>query len=124
MPIPSINLVIRRNNKLLLIKRTNEPELGKWWVPGCRIFKHESLEHAARRKAEQLGITIQSITQSETHEYIRHHYHHISTVFIIEPKEISLPDNVEYQWIDTIENVDSYVRDIILKSHILEIHNP
>ena len=30
MPIPAVDLVVVHEGKVLLVKRTNEPEKGKW----------------------------------------------------------------------------------------------
>ena len=51
MPILCVDLIIRNGNKVLLVKRANEPLKGEWWIPGGRVFKGESLIDAARRKA-------------------------------------------------------------------------
>ncbi len=53
MPICCVNLVIAHNNKVLLIRRKNEPEKNKWWIPGGRIYKNEKLKDAAIRKAKE-----------------------------------------------------------------------
>lgn len=49
-PLVSIDLIIRdANGKILLGLRTNEPAQGKWFVPGGRIQKNESLDEAFQR---------------------------------------------------------------------------
>src|SRR3989344_5496427 len=53
VPIVCVDLCIRHKNKLLLIKRDNEPEKGKWWLPGGRLLKHETLEQCAWRKLKE-----------------------------------------------------------------------
>ena len=58
-PLVSIDFIIRNNlGKILLGKRTNSPAQGYWFVPGGRILKDESFEHAFKRliKAE-LGLS-------------------------------------------------------------------
>jgi colanic acid biosynthesis protein WcaH len=46
-PLVSIDLVIRDSkNRILLGRRVNEPARGKWFVPGSRILKDESLDDA------------------------------------------------------------------------------
>ena len=51
IPIVCVDLLIRRDGKYLLLKRTREPLKGDWWVPGGRMFKGETALWAARRKA-------------------------------------------------------------------------
>ena len=51
--IPCVDVAVRHKGKLLLIKRQNPPLQGAWWLPGGRIFKHETMEQAARRKLKE-----------------------------------------------------------------------
>lgn len=54
-PLVSIDLIVRNSEgKILLGQRTNRPAKGYWFVPGGRILKDESFEHAFKRliKAE------------------------------------------------------------------------
>ncbi len=53
MPIVCIDVVITDGKKFLLGKRKNQPEKGKWWIPGGRILKNESLQDAAKRVLRQ-----------------------------------------------------------------------
>ena len=49
-PLVSIDLVIKDlENNIWLGKRVNEPAIGKWFVPGGRILKGESLNDAFER---------------------------------------------------------------------------
>ena len=59
MPIPSVDLLIKCPEGIVLGKRTNEPARGEWFNPGGRIHKGEPLEAAVHRIAEEeLGIEI------------------------------------------------------------------
>lgn len=60
MPILCVDLVIiDKNGKFLLVKRSNEPAKGKWWLVGGRANKGETLRQAAARKAKQeLGTKV------------------------------------------------------------------
>ncbi|OGH88833.1 MAG: hypothetical protein A3J93_01155 [Candidatus Magasanikbacteria bacterium RIFOXYC2_FULL_42_28] len=58
MPIVCVDLLIKRGKKILLVKRKNNPAKGEWWLPGGRIFKTETIERAARRKARgEVGLS-------------------------------------------------------------------
>ncbi len=61
MPILCVDAIIRNaHGQVLLVKRTNEPLKGEWWVPGGRVYKGELLEDSIQRKVkEELGIDIQ-----------------------------------------------------------------
>jgi colanic acid biosynthesis protein WcaH len=56
-PLVSIDLIVRRRDaRVLLGRRTNEPAKGCWFVPGGRIHKNERLADAFRRICEaELG---------------------------------------------------------------------
>lgn len=62
MPILCVDLVIAHEGKYLLVKRKNEPVKGLWWPPGGRVWKGETIEKAARRKAkEEIGVHVRVI---------------------------------------------------------------
>ncbi|MEO0836741.1 MAG: GDP-mannose mannosyl hydrolase [Cyanobacteria bacterium J06642_3] len=60
-PLISIDLVIVDNRgKILVGLRNNEPARGKWFVPGGRIYKNESIESAfSRISSAELGISLE-----------------------------------------------------------------
>ena len=57
IPILCVDIIIRYKDKVLLIKRTDEPCKGVYWPIGGRVHKGESVDAAARRKIlEEIGI--------------------------------------------------------------------
>jgi colanic acid biosynthesis protein WcaH len=60
-PLISIDLVIKNNRgEVLLGRRKNRPAQGKWFVPGGRIHKNESIQDAfLRLSREEIGVGIQ-----------------------------------------------------------------
>lgn len=61
VPLVCVDLVVighlRGKRYFLLVRRKNQPERGKWWFPGGRIFKNERLHAAALRKLkEETGL--------------------------------------------------------------------
>jgi len=57
IPIVCVDIAIAYNNKILLIKRRDEPAQDEWWLPGGRLFKGETFEGCALRKAkEETGL--------------------------------------------------------------------
>lgn len=64
LPILCVDIVLRNhNNEYLLIRRSNEPLKGQWWVIGGRVLKGETLAQAALRKArEELGVHIDHLS--------------------------------------------------------------
>jgi colanic acid biosynthesis protein WcaH len=53
MPIPSVEVIIVRNGKLLLLRREYDPAKGQWWFPGGRIRRGESIEEALFREVKR-----------------------------------------------------------------------
>lgn len=63
MPILTVDLILQdRDQKFILVKRTNEPLKNMFWTPGGRILKGEMCTDAAVRKCkEEIGLdTIKS----------------------------------------------------------------
>jgi colanic acid biosynthesis protein WcaH len=57
VPIVCVDMVVKYKNEFLLVKRANPPERGKWFVPGGRIAKNETLATAVGRKLfEETGL--------------------------------------------------------------------
>lgn len=62
MPIPCVDLVIIKNDKILLVKRKEEPAKGQYWFPGGRILRNESFKEASVRLAlKEVGLHIDKI---------------------------------------------------------------
>lgn len=68
MPILCLDVIVVRDNKVLLVKRSNEPAKGQYWFPGGRLQRNEEFKDAASRlirdetgiqasRFKQLGIT-------------------------------------------------------------------
>jgi colanic acid biosynthesis protein WcaH len=61
LPIASVDAVVVVDGALLLLKRSNSPAKGEWWLPGGRIHKGESLEETLRREVkEETGLEVSS----------------------------------------------------------------
>jgi mutator protein MutT len=53
-------VIIRQDDRIVLIQRAKEPAKGLWTFPGGAIELGESLEEAARREAlEETGLEVQ-----------------------------------------------------------------
>lgn len=56
-PLVSVDLLLLRDDEVLLGLRNNRPAKGFWFVPGGRILKNETIQHAILRIAEkELGM--------------------------------------------------------------------
>lgn len=70
-PIPAVAAVIRKKDRLLLVKRKNEPSRGQWSLPGGRIEVGERIEEALKREIkEELKVKIEVQELLAIKEYI------------------------------------------------------
>ncbi|PLX92853.1 MAG: NUDIX hydrolase [Desulfuromonas sp.] len=61
-PFPTVDIIIRQDDSIVLIERKNEP-LG-WALPGGFVDYGESLEQAACREAqEETGLILNNVAQ-------------------------------------------------------------
>lgn len=115
MPITCVDVVIKHNNKFLLGLRINKPEKGAWWLPGGRVLKGETLEHAVTRKTkEETGLNINIIKCLGTESAMfpdgpfGHPTHTIGTTFLVKPissiEKIKKDSQTEqFQWFEKID---------------------
>jgi colanic acid biosynthesis protein WcaH len=63
LPIACVDIIIvNKKNEFFLVKRKNKPALGKWWFPGGRIYKNETLKEAVKRKVlEETGLKVKIV---------------------------------------------------------------
>ena len=127
-PLISIDILIKKCNKILLGKRINKPAQGYFFSIGGRINKNEAIGNAMARVAlNELNIDLKS-----TPEFIgvfEHFYddsiykgvstHYVNLAYVYEVEEIpNLPidQHNEYQWFTIDELLESnqvhkYVKD-------------
>lgn len=53
IPIVCVDLLIEYNHHILLVQRKHEPLKGELFLPGGRLYRGESLEECAIRKAQE-----------------------------------------------------------------------
>lgn len=139
MPLVSIDLVLRDSkNRIYLGRRVNEPARDKWFVPGRRILKDESLDDAfektcvkeiderhSRSEARLIGVF--------THKYDTNVYSAkgISTHYVVLAYELHVADDFQvrtkdqhtvYQWFSreeadpaVSENADPDVHEYVVE---------
>lgn len=56
-PVPAVLAAVVRGGRVLLVRRANAPDAGRWGFPGGRIEAGETIEAAAERElAEETGV--------------------------------------------------------------------
>ena len=118
-PLISIDILIKKGNKILLGKRINKPAQGYFFSIGGRINKNETIDNAMARVAlNELNIDLKS-----TPEFIgvfEHFYddsiyesvttHYVNIAYEYEVEEIpDLPNeqHSEYKWFTIDELLES-----------------
>lgn len=58
--IVGVGVLLKSDNKILLVKRSREPGKGKWAVPGGRLrFGEKLMDAAVREVEEETGLKIE-----------------------------------------------------------------
>ena len=127
-PLISIDLIVKKDNKIILGKRINKPAQGYLFSIGGRVYKNETINSAMMRIAKtELNIGLKLIPKFIgvfEHFYDDSIYQELSTHYVnlayeIEIEEASnLPteQHNEYQWLTIDEllkskQVHKYVKD-------------
>jgi len=127
-PLISIDILIKKGNKILLGKRINKPAQGYFFSIGGRINKNETIDNALTRVAiNELNIYLKSVPKfigvfehfydDSIYEHVSTHYVNIAYEYEVE-KSPDLPtdQHSEYKWFtvgDLLESkqVHKYTKD-------------
>lgn len=88
MPVVCVDLLVLQADKVLLVRRANEPAAGAWWLPGGRVHYRERRSDAAIRKLhEETGFTTTDPIELLTDDLIFDEVadaplHGVTTVFV------------------------------------------
>jgi len=106
-PIPAVGAVIVQDEKVLLVRRGQEPGFGLWSIPGGAVHLGESLEDAVRREIhEETGLRVHPVKPIHVverilpaGERIRYHYIIIDYACALEGGDLSAAsDAMEARW--------------------------
>ena len=127
-PLISIDLLVKKDNKILLGKRINKPAQGYLFSIGGRVYKNETIDNAMMRIAKnELNIELKSTPRFLgvfEHFYDDSIYQNVSTHYVNLAYEIEIEGTLnlpseqhnEYQWLTIDEllkskQVHKYVKD-------------
>ncbi len=109
-PISATIAVVIRDNQVLLVRRANPPDAGRWGFPGGKIDHGETLFEAATRElAEETGISaapLRVFTAVDAFDHdaagnLRRHFLLIAVLFRWTAGEpVAGDDALEARWID------------------------
>ena len=123
-PLVSIDILLKKDNKVLLGRRVNKPAQGYFFSIGGRINKNETIDNAMARVAlNEINIDLKSTPEfigvfehfynDSMYENVSTHYVNIAYEYEVE-EVLSLPteQHSEYKW---------FTIDELLKSN--QVHN-
>lgn len=96
--VPVVDTIIKKDNRIILIKRKNYPFKNKLVIPGGKVIYNETVEHAAIREAKEetgLKVRLKEILGIYSNPKRDPRWHSISTVFIAEPITDKLKEGFE-----------------------------
>jgi len=93
VPRFGIELIIIKDNKILLTKRTIEPLKNSWHIPGTTLAYKETLSQLLKRTAKEVNGQVIKKTFKGTIQYISKDYHVVSLVYEVELKGNLSPDH-------------------------------
>ena len=127
-PLISIDLLVKKDNKILLGKRINKPAQGYLFSIGGRVYKNETIDSAMIRLAkDELNVELKLVPRfigvfehfydDSIYQDVSTHYINLAYEIEIE-KTLNLPteQHNEYQWLTIDEllkskQVHKYVKD-------------
>ncbi len=70
-PVPAVGAIVFRNGAVLLVKRGQEPNRGRWSIPGGALEVGETVEQAAARETlEETGVEVRPVRTVDVREYV------------------------------------------------------
>jgi 8-oxo-dGTP diphosphatase len=92
-PIVAVGAVIIDGERVLLIKRANEPSKGEWSLPGGAVEVGESLEAALAREVREetgldvtVGPVVEVLDRIRRDDVDRVEYHYVIVDYLCRPR--------------------------------------
>lgn len=108
-PLIGVGAIIMNRNKMLIVKRTNEPAKGLWSVPGGVVELGEQLHEALKREVKEetgLEVDIERLVAAVDNivfdEEGRIQYHYVLLDYLCRPRggALKAADDVhDIQWV-------------------------
>lgn len=121
MPIVCVDVAIVNKGSILLVKRRDEPMPGHWWLPGGRLFKGETLDACAYRKAlEETGLecAVDQMIHYASTDFGS--VHSVNFVYLLRAnsREVKLdPTCLSNRWVSDIEDgFHRYIKASLIKA--------
>lgn len=109
-PILGVSVLLRRGERVLLVKRARAPLRGRWALPGGKVEPGERLADAAEREVrEETGIAVDNLRLIDVAEIIDRadggdvRSHHVVVVYEGEARSgtpAAADDAAEARWVE------------------------
>lgn len=109
-PVPAVLAIVLREGQVLLVRRANPPDQGRWGFPGGRMEMGEThMEAALRELGEETGITadqprlltVLDFIEHDTDGRLAHHFAMIAVLCQWRAGEgLAADDALEARWFD------------------------
>ena len=127
-PVPATIGVVFREGRVLLVRRANPPDAGKWGFPGGKIEWGETIEAAAVREiAEETGVqtvarrVFTAVDCFDRRESNRLHQHYILLAVLcdwVSGEPLGADDALEARWFSA---ADIAREDLALSLNVPEV---
>lgn len=103
-PLPTVDVLVEKQGKILLLRRAIPPFVGRWVLPGGKVDYGETVEQAAAREAREetgLVVRLREILGVYSSPKRDPRAHTISIAFVGSPKGGRLKssrESTELQW--------------------------
>lgn len=124
-PLVGVGVIVKHAERILLVKRANEPKKGLWSIPGGRVRLGESVRQAAEREVwEECQINIRlkdvvsivDLIDKDDNGSIKYHYVLIDFVADYEKGELkAASDALDAKWVTEEMMNDFDIPDITRK---------
>lgn len=115
-PLPSVGVVVCAEDRVLVVRRGQEPSLGKWSIPGGVVELGETVREAARREVlEECSLEIEvgdvvdvldSIVRDEKGR-VRYHYVLVDLLATCVSGELTVGSDIDdARWVTEEELVE------------------
>lgn len=112
-PIAAVIAVVRRGDAVLLVRRANPPDAGRWGYPGGKIDGGETIAAAALRElAEETGVRAEAdrvLTALDAFEHdgtgqVRRHFLMVAVLCgWVAGEPVAADDALEARWVPLAE---------------------
>ncbi|MBI4015729.1 MAG: NUDIX hydrolase [Candidatus Aenigmarchaeota archaeon] len=106
-PLASVEIIIEKDGKIVLIKREGPPFKGKWKLPGGMVEYGQTVEQAAVLEAKEetnLDVELLDILGVYSNPQRDPRFHSLATVFVAKPLNGELKGDIvettDAKWID------------------------